>query len=149
MSLKLTDEMREAVQQRAGRPVAVEDEQTRLQYVLLPLHVYQQLQSVFADETFDATDAYAAQSLTAGAAGWDDPEMSIYEDYDAHRPLQRRCNVESHRDCVARTESSTVVAISESTTSVNQSPRPSQSLRECPPAMMSVAGIDASSPPAR
>ena len=41
MSLKLTAEMREAVQQRASRPVAIEDEQTRVQHVLLPLHVYQ------------------------------------------------------------------------------------------------------------
>ncbi len=86
MSLKLTDEMREAVQQRAGRPVAVEDEQTHLQYVLVPLSVYQQLQSCFADEMFDASDAAAAQSLAAGAAGWDDPEMSVYDDYDMHRP---------------------------------------------------------------
>lgn len=86
MSLKLTDEMREAVQQRTGRPVAVEDEQTHIQYVLLPLHIYQQLQSILTDESFGPTDAYAAQSLTAGAAGWDDPEMSIYDNYDAHRP---------------------------------------------------------------
>ncbi len=86
MPLKLTDEMREAVRQRSGRPVAVEDDQTHLQYVLLPLHVYQQLQSVFADEMFDASDAAAAQRLAAGAAGWDDPEMSIYDDCDAHRP---------------------------------------------------------------
>jgi hypothetical protein len=86
MSLKLTDEMREAVQQRAGRPVAVEDEQTHVQYVLLPLQIYRQLQADFTDESFDPTDAYSAQSLTAGAAGWDDPEMSIYDNYDAHRP---------------------------------------------------------------
>jgi hypothetical protein len=85
MALKLTDEMREAVQQRSGRPVAVEDEQTHLQYVLLPLTVYEQLQSRFADELFDASDAAAAQSLAAGAAGWDDPGMSVYDDYDAHR----------------------------------------------------------------
>lgn len=86
MSLKLTDEMREAIQQRVGRPVAVEDDQTHLQYVLLPLHLYQRLQSVFADETFEASDASTAQSLAAGASGWDDPEISIYDNYDAHRP---------------------------------------------------------------
>lgn len=83
MSLKLTDEMREALQRRVGYPIAVEDQQTHLQYVLLPLHLYQQFQSVFADAEFDVNDASAAQSLAAGAAGWDDPEMSIY---DAHRP---------------------------------------------------------------
>lgn len=86
MSLKLTDEMREALQRRVGYPIAVEDEQTQLQYVLLPLQLYQRLQSVFADAEFDVNDASAAQSRVAGMAGWDDPEMSIYDDYDAHRP---------------------------------------------------------------
>jgi Uma2 family endonuclease len=34
---------------------------------------------------FDADDAAAAQLEVAGAAGWDDPEMSVYDEYDAHK----------------------------------------------------------------
>ena len=86
MTPKLTEEMREAIRQQAGQPVTVEDEQNHLHYVLLPLEVYQRVRTVFADEQFDVVDTYAAQSAVAGAAGWDDPEMDVYDDYDAHRP---------------------------------------------------------------
>lgn len=85
MTPKLTPEMREALQNKAGQPVTVEDEQTHLHYVLLPLDVYERVQSIFADD-FDVTDSYAAQSKVAGASGWDDKEMDVYDDYDAHRP---------------------------------------------------------------
>ncbi len=86
MTLKLTDEMRDAIRLTAGEPLKLEDEQTRAQYVLLPLAVYQRVYSLFADNSFDVSDTYAAQSAAAGAAGWDDPEMDVYDDYDAHRP---------------------------------------------------------------
>ena len=86
MTPKLTPEMREALLHTAGQPVTVEDDQTHLQYVLLPLGIYQRVRSIFGDESFDVADTYAAQSAVAGAAGWDDPEMAIYDDYDSHRP---------------------------------------------------------------
>jgi hypothetical protein len=83
---KLTPEMREALLQRAGEPVTVEDDQTHVHYVLLPLNVYQRVRTIFGDESFDVLDSYAAQSAVAGAAGWDDPAMAVYDDYDSHRP---------------------------------------------------------------
>ena len=85
MTPKLTVEMREALLQQPGQPVTVEDDQTHLHYVLLPLNVYQRVRSLFADDSFDVTDSYAAQSAVAGAAGWDDPEMEVYDRYDDHR----------------------------------------------------------------
>jgi hypothetical protein len=42
--------------------------------------------ALLVDDGFDVTDAYAAQSAAAGAAGWDDADMDAYDDYDAHRP---------------------------------------------------------------
>ncbi|MBI3862187.1 MAG: hypothetical protein HY290_09860 [Planctomycetia bacterium] len=85
MTPKLTSEMREALLQQPGQPVTVEDDQTHLHYVLLPLSVYQRVRLIFGDESFDVTDTYAAQSAVAGAAGWDDPEMDVYDQYDVHR----------------------------------------------------------------
>lgn len=82
---KLTDEMREAIRQHPGQPVTVEDDLTRASYVLLPLAAYQRAQSLFCAESLDITETYAAQSAAAGASGWDDPEMDVYNDYDAHR----------------------------------------------------------------
>lgn len=81
---KLTSEMREALLQRPGQPVTVEDDQTHMSYVLLPWAVYQKLRFVSADESFDVSGTYAAQSVAAGAAGWDDPEMDIYDEYDSN-----------------------------------------------------------------
>jgi hypothetical protein len=81
MSLKLTDEMREALRDRLEQPVIVEDEQTQQRYVLLPLETYERVQSLF-DEDFAVEDAYAAQSAVAGAAGWNDAEMDIYDHCD-------------------------------------------------------------------
>ena len=86
MIVKLTNEMRSALREHPGRVITVEDDQTQSRYVLLPLDVYQRAEALFADDSFDARDAYAAQSAVAGEAGWDDEEMDIYDDYDAHRP---------------------------------------------------------------
>ena len=85
MTPKLTDEMRSALSQQAGQPVTVEDEQTHVNYVLLPLDVYLRVRDVLDDESFDITETYTAQSQVAGASGWDDPEMAVYDNYDLHR----------------------------------------------------------------
>lgn len=55
MSLKLTDEMREALRDGSERPVTLEDEQTRRQYVLMPLEVYERVQVLL--EEANAADA--------------------------------------------------------------------------------------------
>lgn len=85
MTPKLTPEMRAALKNKTGHPVTVEDEQTHRHYVLLPLDVYQRVQSIMADD-FDVADSYSAQSQVAGASGWDDTAMDVYDKYDAHRP---------------------------------------------------------------
>jgi hypothetical protein len=85
MTPKLTDEMRTALSRQADRPVTVEDDQTHLQYVLLPLEIYERLRAIFDDSTFEIAETYSAQSRVAGAAGWDDPEMDVYDQYDLHR----------------------------------------------------------------
>jgi hypothetical protein len=82
---KLTDEMREALHDKTRQPVQVEDEQTHRQYVLLPLEVYQRVQSIFRNDEFDISDAYAAQD-EALATVWADPELDVYDNYDAARP---------------------------------------------------------------
>lgn len=83
---KLTPEMREALHQTPGQPVTVEDDETHLHYVLLPLSIYQRVRSVCGEESIDVFESYPAQSAVAGAAGWDDPEMAVYDDYDSHVP---------------------------------------------------------------
>jgi hypothetical protein len=45
----------------------------------------QWLRLLLLDESPDIDIAAHAQSMVASAAGWDDPEMDVYEDYDVHR----------------------------------------------------------------
>lgn len=85
MTPKLTDEMRSALNRQAGHPVTVEDEQTHMHYVLLPLDAYERMRALFDDSAFDIAETYTAQSRVAAAAGWDDPEMAVYDNYDLHR----------------------------------------------------------------
>ncbi len=83
--LKLSLELREAVSRQPGRPLTVEDDQTHLRYVLLPYALFERVQALFSDDRSPISETYAAQSAVAGAAGWDDPEMDLYDNYDAHR----------------------------------------------------------------
>ncbi|MDA1018459.1 MAG: hypothetical protein O3A00_28885 [Planctomycetota bacterium] len=85
MTLKLTNEIRQALHASPGQPVTIEDEQSNEKYVLLPMGTYQRFYNIFRDETFDVADTYSAQNAVAASSGWDDPEMEIYNDYDAHR----------------------------------------------------------------
>lgn len=85
MRPKLTDEMRDELSRRVGEAVTVEDDRTHVQCALLPLDIYERIRAVFDDGTFDIAETNAAQSQVAGAAGWDDPEMAVYDQYDRHR----------------------------------------------------------------
>lgn len=45
----------------------------------------QWLRLLLLDESPDIDIAAHAQSMVAGAAGWDDPEMDVYDQYDSPR----------------------------------------------------------------
>jgi hypothetical protein len=83
MIVKLTPELRDALSRETEGTVTLEDEQSHQQYVLVPAALYERLRSLLPDD--DVLTAAAAQSAVAGAAGWDDPEMDIYDNYERHR----------------------------------------------------------------
>jgi bifunctional DNA-binding transcriptional regulator/antitoxin component of YhaV-PrlF toxin-antitoxin module len=82
MTAKLPDELRTVVSAHPGETLELIDEQTHLAYVLVPADEFQRLKLSAADEL---GDTYAAQVESAMQAGWDDPRMDEYNDYDAHR----------------------------------------------------------------
>lgn len=86
MMTKLTSEQRGDLQQHGNKPVPVVDPETNAVYFLVPSDLFERLRNLFDDEPFDVRETYAAQSEVAGKAGWDDPEMDVYNDYDAHKP---------------------------------------------------------------
>ena len=65
-----------------GESLELMDEQTHLAYVLVPADEFQRLRTAAKDEL---DDTYAAQVESAMQAGWNDPRMDEYNDYDAHR----------------------------------------------------------------
>jgi hypothetical protein len=79
---KLPDELRTAVSAHPGEPLELIDEQTHIVYLLVPADEFQRLKTAGADEL---GDTYAAQIESAMQAGWNDPRMDDYNDYDAHR----------------------------------------------------------------
>ena len=65
-----------------GVTVELLDEKTHRSYVLLPAEEFQRLKNVGEDEL---SRTYTAQVESAMRAGWDDPSMDEYNDYDCHR----------------------------------------------------------------
>jgi len=82
MTIELTDEQRKALESQPNEPLRIVDPRTNQTYVLVQEKVYVQVQSLLQD---DLSDTYAAQVDSAMKAGWNDPKMDEYDDYDKHR----------------------------------------------------------------
>ncbi len=86
MSVSLSSEQRQALAEHPGEPVELFDELSRARYVLVPAEQFERIKALLTNEEFDVRESYVAQSDALAAAGWDDPELDVYNDYDAHRP---------------------------------------------------------------
>jgi hypothetical protein len=82
---KLPDELRTAVATHPGEVLELVDEKTKIAYVLVSAEEFQRLKMAAEDEL---AETYAAQIESAMQAGWDDPRMDDYNDYDTHRRQQ-------------------------------------------------------------
>jgi hypothetical protein len=92
MSLMLTVEMRKALADSTEQSVEVVDPATSQVYVLLPKDRFERLLAISTDQNFDPRELYPLISKTAGDAGWADPSMDVYNDYEANRGEgQARC----------------------------------------------------------
>ncbi len=59
---------------------------TNVHYVLMRAKQYESLSALFAaGEEFDARELYPLMAKSAASAGWDDPDLDAYNDYDAHK----------------------------------------------------------------
>lgn len=86
MGITLSAEQRQALADRPGELVELVDEVSQARFVLLPAEQFDRIKALLTADEFDVRETYAAQSAALSAAGWDDPELDIYNDYDAHRP---------------------------------------------------------------
>ena len=81
MTVKMTDELRQAVAASGSEPLRVIDPDSNAAYVLVPADEYNRM--VRYDEV-SIRASYPLQEAVARAEGWDDSTLDEYADYDAH-----------------------------------------------------------------
>ncbi len=83
--IELTDQQRQALRQVNGGEIRLADPVTQEQYVLLRADVYDRLKALVSDDG-DWTPEEQLRLLAESGkrAGWLDPEMDVYDNYDEH-----------------------------------------------------------------
>ena len=84
--LTIPKELQQAMRAWQGRPLRLTDPETQAEYVLLQADMYDQLHGLLDNETSLTPDERRAVLIQAGLrAGWDDPEMDVYNELDPRR----------------------------------------------------------------
>ena len=88
--ITMPEELQQAVRVSQGQPVRIADPETNVEYIVLPAEVYDLLRGLFYDDELLTGDERRNLLIKAGLrAGWDDPEMDVYNDLDPHRYFDR------------------------------------------------------------
>ncbi len=85
--IALTKKIQQAVQDAKDTPVRLIDPETNVEYIVLPAETFEQLQNaVYYDDGPITEEEQSALLIEFGIrAGWDDPEMDVYNDLDPRR----------------------------------------------------------------
>jgi hypothetical protein len=87
MSPKVIDDLQAAIDEHGNEPVKLVDRATKAEYVILPAELYERVKALIGtEEDFKPRELYPLVEQAFRRAGWDDPAMDEYNDYDAHRP---------------------------------------------------------------
>ncbi len=81
MTVALTDEQIEAVARQPDRAARLINPKTNEVFVLVPAEEFERVRSLL-EVDFDLRETYTAQLAAAMRAGWDDPAMDDYNNYD-------------------------------------------------------------------
>ena len=84
--ITLPAELQDMVENSGDAPVRVVDPRTQRVYVLIADEQFDRLRSLLDMEPLSLDQQRIALSAAGRRAGWDDPEMDVYDNYDAHRP---------------------------------------------------------------
>ena len=84
--ITLPAELQDMVENSGDTPVRVVDPRTQRVYVLIADEQFDRLRSLLDMEPLSLDQQRIALSAAGRRAGWDDPEMDVYDNYDAHRP---------------------------------------------------------------
>lgn len=84
--ITISKELRQAVQNSKDNLVRLVDPETNAEYVVLPAETFAQMQEKLYDDGPLTPEEKRALLVQAGLrAGWDDPEMDVYNELDPRR----------------------------------------------------------------
>jgi hypothetical protein len=83
--VSLPTELRDALAAAGEGPVRLTDPETRTEYVLLPAERYDRLVTDFDDDPLTDADRLHLIRHAGERAGWDDPEMHVYDQLDPRK----------------------------------------------------------------
>jgi hypothetical protein len=78
--IALPKELQQALQAAGGAPVRVEDPETHAEYIVVSADEFESLSLASAAGGFSEAEQDYLLAEAARRAGWDDPEMDIYND---------------------------------------------------------------------
>ena len=85
--ITLSKEIQKAIKDSQGDPVRLVDPETKVEYVVLPIETFELMRKgVYYDDGPITEEEQTALLIEFGLrAGWDDPEMDVYNDLDPRR----------------------------------------------------------------
>ena len=90
MSMTLSEPIQEALATQNGAPLELIDPRTEAAYVLIRQEVYEQLISSRYEDSHPTIEERRRHLEESGhRAGWDEPEMDVYDNYDENRKKMR------------------------------------------------------------
>jgi hypothetical protein len=85
--ITMPKELQEAMRTSHGQLVRLTDPETHEEYIVLRADMYDQMRTRLYDDTLLTEQEKQALLVKAGLrAGWDDPEMDVYNELDPRRP---------------------------------------------------------------
>jgi hypothetical protein len=79
--IELTQEQRQELRQSLPGEVRVSDPDTREEYVLIKVTVYNRIKNlIYDDSEAPISEAYPLMEEMAAKAGWDDPALDVYNE---------------------------------------------------------------------
>jgi len=85
MTTTFTPEMRKALDEAGEQPLEIVDPETHQRYVLLKADVFDRIHLFFAGGPLSKEEQRFLLEQAGRRAGWDDPEMDIYDDLAPQR----------------------------------------------------------------
>jgi hypothetical protein len=84
MNAILTDELARAVEAQGDLPLRAVNPATGKHYIVVSEDLYERLKPLFEHVPLSAVEQQFQLKQVGTRAGWDEPKMDAYDDYDQH-----------------------------------------------------------------